>query len=412
MICIIGAGISGLSTADNLDNNFVVLEKECSPGGLSTQYHSGKHWFDFSGHYFHFAEKGEIKEYVERFSPFKEYKRDSRIHMFGKLIPFPVQYHLSYFPEEAGLRILNEMRSRSNRGYGSLKDSLTANFGETLYGLFFEPFMSKYYRRDLAGIIPEMDRGSIPIPDLKNVEDGLAGKNFADKGYNPVFYYPDNGLRSFIGNIEKGVSGKIRYNEAVKEIRMKERKIVTERGAYPFSKMVNTIPLRTFLGMLSPKPDWVCDAGDLESVSTLVVNLILREKRENFHWVYLPEETTPFYRAGYYPGHSETACYIERTLEEGEGFDNGRAEREVIEVLKKLNMIIDEDEIEYMDMRIIPGSYIIFNKKWKTIVPGLLEKLKENGIYSIGRYGSWNYSSMSDDIKQGIRTAEMLNGES
>jgi hypothetical protein len=38
MIVIIGAGISGLTAARNLDKDYIVLEKENYIGGLSTQY--------------------------------------------------------------------------------------------------------------------------------------------------------------------------------------------------------------------------------------------------------------------------------------------------------------------------------------------------------------------------------------
>ncbi len=411
MIFIIGAGISGLSVADNLTKDFTILEKSDYPGGLATQYRSGEYWFDFSGHYFHFADKVNVENYVEQFSHFKEYKRDSRIYMSGQLIPFPVQYHLSYFPEETGLKIFEEMKGRTEESFDNLKDSLIGNFGKTLYDIFFGPFMTKYYGRDLSEIIPAMDRGSIPVPDLKSVEEGLSGKNFSDKGYNPVFYYPEDNLRAFVGNIEKNLSGKIKYNETVLEVDLKERKIKTDKGEYFFSKIVNTMPLKGLINTLSPCPEWADGADKLESVSTLVVNLVLREKRENFHWVYLPEESSRFYRAGYYPGHPDTACYLERSLNEGESYDIEEVRTEVVTILKQLNMIVSEAEIEHMDIRVIPGSYTIFNREWKKIVPGMLEKLRENNIHSIGRYGSWNYSSMSNDIKNGIETADLLNGD-
>lgn len=412
MIFIIGAGISGLSVADNLNEDFAILEKSDHPGGLATQFRSGKYWFDFSGHYFHFSGKEDIRKYIEQFSLFEEYKRDSRIYMFGKMIPFPVQYHLSHFPGKTGYKILEEMKRRTLKDYKNLKESLLGNFGETLYEVFFRPFMTKYYGRDLSEIIPEMDRGSIPVPDLESVEEGLSGKNFSDKGYNPVFYYPSDNLRTFIGNIEKKLPKKIRYNETVLEVNLRDRKIKTSRGEYPFTKLVNTIPLRDFINILNPSPDWTVDTKMLESVSTMVVNLILRKKRESFHWVYLPDESSGFYRAGYYPAHPDIACYLERSLNEGEGYDLEEVRGDVLILLKNLNMIVSEDDIIHMDVRVIPCSYTIFNKEWKNTVPGLLGKLKENNVYSIGRYGSWNYSSMSDDIKSGIETAEILNGRS
>jgi len=410
MIYILGAGISGLTIADNLNTDFAIIEKNGYPGGLSTQYRSGEYWFDFSGHYFHFSEKENIKKYLENFAEFREYERDSRIYLFGGLIPFPVQYHLSYFPEKTGRKILSEMRSNRENKSENLEESLSGKFGPTLYKLFFKPFMTKYYRRNLSEIIPEMDRGSIPVPDVKSVEEGLAGKNFKDTGYNPLFYYPSGGLKAFIEKFGEKAAGRIRYNEKVEEIDLKSRIIRSDKGEYNFSEIVNTMSLRDLMKVLGPGTEWQEYEQKLESVSTLVVNLILSEKRENFHWVYLPEASIGFYRAGYYPGHPDIACYLERSLKEGERYDTGKEKEEVISVLKKLNMIISEDEIRHFDIRVIPNSYVIFNKEWKNIVPGLIEELKGHGIYSIGRYGAWDYSSMSDDIKSGISIAGLLKG--
>ena len=35
--------------------------------------------------------------------------------------------------------------------------------------------------------------------------------------------------------------------------------------------------------------------------------------------------------------------------------------------------------------------------------------LRRQGIHSIGRYGSWNYSSMADDIQMAQATAARIN---
>ncbi len=409
MIYIIGAGISGLSVANNLKKEFTIFEKSDHPGGLATQYKSGNYWFDFSGHYFHFAAMEEIKKYVETFSGFKEYKRDSKIYLSGKLIPFPIQYHLSYFSKKTGQLIFEEMKKRVKKDYNNLQDSLIGNFGETLYNIFFRPFMTKYYGRELSDIIPAMEKGSIPIPDLKSVEEGLNGKNFTDKGYNPVFYYPDDNLRTFIENIERGVSGKIKYKETVLNIDLEKKKIRTDKEEYKFSEIVNTMPLKNLLSILTPRPEWAGDINKLESTSTLVVNLILKKQRKDFHWVYLPEEFSRFYRAGYYPGHPDIACYLEMSLNSEKEYNPVTVKTDTVNILKKLEMIISEDEIVHMDICVIPDSYVIFNKDWKKIVPGILDQLSGNRIYSIGRYGSWNYSSMSSDIKSSLNTARLLN---
>ncbi len=410
MIIVIGAGISGLNVAENLKNDFTIFEKNNYPGGLCTQYKSGEFWFDFSGHYLHFQGKKNIKDYVEKFSEFSEFIRDSRIFMFEEFIPYPIQYHLSYFPEKTAKIIFDEIKSRPLNGEPeNLEESLIGNFGKTLYDLFFNPFMSKYYGRQLKEIVPKMDKGSIPVPDIKNVRDGLSGKKFTDKGYNPVFYYPKGDLRSMISGMERGVKKYIRYNEKVTGIDLNAKTVTTETGKHGFSSVVNTMPLNKLIRIIDPKPEWVPNPSLLESVSTIVVNLILKERRKPFHWVYLPETDQKFYRAGYYPARNYNACYLEMSVSENTDFIRSETESSAVEVLKNLDMIESEGDILHMDIKLIPDSYIIFNRVWKSLVPKLLVKLRENGIYSIGRYGAWNYSSMSDDIGMAIETARRIN---
>jgi hypothetical protein len=72
-------------------------------------------------------------------------------------------------------------------------------------------------------------------------------------------------------------------------------------------------------------------------------------------------------------------------------------------------MIRGRGEISLIDCRLIPVSYVIFNRHWQETVPPLLASLRDRGIFSIGRYGSWNYTSMSDDIQSAMHTAEQLN---
>ena len=109
MIVIIGAGISGLTAARNLDKDYIILEKENYIGGLSTQYHANGYWFDFGGHYFHFQDKDDIKKYLLNFSRFKEFKRKSKTFLLNRYIPYPVQLHLSYLPSPLKNKILKEI---------------------------------------------------------------------------------------------------------------------------------------------------------------------------------------------------------------------------------------------------------------------------------------------------------------
>ena len=408
MIIIIGAGITGLSVAGALKKSWMILEKESYWGGLCTQYKTGNHWFDFSGHYFHFKGKDKIKKKLDRHAPFIQYKKRSKTLVCNRMVPFPLQFHLSYLPRSLGRQILNEILSGSRHSAGSLSDFLKANFGHSLFKLFFEPFLTKYLQRDLESIIANMDKGSIPVPDKEQVLQGFSGKRFDDTGYNPVFYYPAIPMRRFIDNMAEKTKPGIHLNEPVVKIDTNARRVFTPNRSYPYDTIINTMPLKNLVQLLEPG-DQLPPHQSFDHISTSFTNVVLRKKKRRFHWLYIPDPDIPFYRVGFYPGQSPPVCYLERTLKPGENSQRSLPTETAAQILKRLDVIDQPDDIMFQDTRTIPVSYVIFNHQWPNTVPATLKQLKRWGIHSIGRYGAWTYSSMSDDVRSALETAELMN---
>jgi protoporphyrinogen oxidase len=412
MIVIIGAGVSGLTAAHNLPagSDYIILEKSSVPGGLATQFRSGDYWFDYGGHYFHFQDKPEIKTYLERFCRFREFKRKSKTFLLNRYIPFPVQFHLSYLPAPVRSKILQEMLEHDDdEDYtaANLQEFLLHHFGETLTSLFFNPFLGKYYNTDLSTLAANMDKGSIPVPDRERVQAGYTGKTFASAGYNPVIYYPAPSLRSFIQRYAEPVNDRIRYNEEVVAVDSRNKIVQTTAGStYRYDRLVTSMPLKRLLEIITPRTD-LPSPDRLRHTSTLLVNAVLKRKRKRFHWVYLAEEKFPFYRAGLYAGHPFPACYLERNVPPGVPpvFDRDALLADISFTLKELQIIENSAEIRYFDARIIPVSYVVFDTHWHSLVPPALKALEARDIYSIGRFGTWNYSSMANDIRDAREAA-------
>ncbi len=407
MNVVIGAGISGLSAGQVLDGDFVILEKSAAPGGLSGQYRAGGFAFDHGGHYFHFQDKPEIKEHVERFQPFREFRRDSKVFLLGRFIPYSLQYHLAYLPAPLRRPILTEILAGSVRGGDDLEEFLQASFGQRLCRLFFAPYLQKFYGRPLSQLIPGMDKGSIPVPRLEEVLAGSRGRQRFSEGYNPVFYYPAHSLQGFIDSYSRAVRDRVRFGEKVIRIEPGSKKVLTAAGEYRYENLVSTMPLKELLKIISPSPPFPREK--LQHISTLVVNAVLARRRRRFHWLYLPEKRFPFYRAGYYPAAGPVAVYLEKTIRTGTPLDEPQLFRELSYTLRRTGMIANEREILFHDLKKIPVSYVVFDRNWPRLVPAVLSHLRRQQIHSIGRYGSWNYSSMADDILMARETAGRIN---
>ncbi len=404
MIIIIGAGISGLTCANNLDKEFIVLEKSNKIGGLSTQYYDNGFLFDFGGHYFHFKDKENIKDYVFNFAKFLKFYRNSKVYLNDKFISFPIQYHLSEFPEDIGFKIYKEMINRKDlSNHENFEEFLINNFGKTLYNIFFKSFLSKYYKEDLKQMKGFDYKGSIPIPDKSDVQKGYNGEKFNNKGYNFELYYPEKGLKDFIMKYSSKINKKILLNQEVKEIDIKKRIIYTENNKYEYSKLISTMPLKELLRIIK-KPYLNFDYNKLKHISTLITNCVLKHKRREFDWVYLPQNEFEFYRAGYYKYLNYTACYLEKTINKNESPSIDMLKENIYFTLKKLGLIENEKEIEYISIKKIPISYIIFNSYREKNIRIIYKTLEINNIYLSGRYAKWTYSSMSEDILNSINT--------
>lgn len=408
MILIIGAGISGISAARELKNDFLILEKENYVGGLSTRYQANGYWFDFGGHYFHFQKLPEIKKYLKGICKLEEYRRKSEVFIMGKYIPFPIQFHLSYLSSDLRRIIFSEMIETEKNKSGNLDEFLENNFGRHLCDLFFRPFLSKYYGFDLKKIVANMDGGTIPVPDKKSIEESYYQKKSFQTGYNVKFYYPKKSLRSFFESYVTDVRKNIKLLETVTEIDLDKKELKTKKSTFQYDYLISTMPLKSFLQITRQNfrfPSY----KKLKNISTLVVNVVLKRKRKNFHWVYLPEEIFPFYRVGIYLEQHMPVVYLEKSIKVDGFKDDISLLSEIYFTLKKLQLIKNKDEIVYLDKKVIPISYVIFDKNWSELVPRILEQLRSYGIFSIGRYGAWNYSSMSDNIKSAQEIARQVN---
>jgi protoporphyrinogen oxidase len=407
MNIIIGAGISGLSAGHILNGEYLILEKTDQLGGLSGQYQTNGFAFDYSGHYFHFQNKSAVKEYVETYRAFKVFQRSSKIFLLNRLIPYSLQYHLAYLPSRLREIILLEMSHQDKNQIGNLEEFLLANFGKHLYGLFFKPFLSKFYCRSLGELLSDMDKGSIPVPRKEDVQRGAVEKKCFAEGYNPVFYYPHQGMQKFIESYSSSLLDRIRFEEQVMRIDWRQKKIITNKGIYVYENLINTMPLKEFLSILDPVLPFPWQ--QLQHLSTLVVNVVLARRRRHFHWLYLPENDMRFYRAGYYPDGKVTTVYLEKTIAVAERMDNHGIYRDLVHTLHTTGMIEGQHEILFHDLKKIPVSYIVFDKHWPRLVPPALDFLRRQRIFSIGRYGSWNYSSMADDIQMAWDAAALIN---
>lgn len=79
--------------------------------------------------------------------------------------------------------------------------------------------------------------------------------------------------------------------------------------------------------------------------------------------------------------------------------------------LERAGILRPSDELVVSDVKDLHYAYVYFDHHRARTIPAILSELERRGIYSIGRYGRWEHTSMEDAIGQGKHLAERLRME-
>ena len=142
---IIGAGISGLSIAQLLNkDNVVVLEADSRPGGMiKCDRIEGSLFHRTGGHVFNTKREDVMQwfwSFFDKEEQFTKALRNSSVVMGeSKMIPYPIENHAYLLDRETGQQIVNDlvgMAHKENIEPNNFEEFLKDRFGDTLYELY------------------------------------------------------------------------------------------------------------------------------------------------------------------------------------------------------------------------------------------------------------------------------------
>ncbi len=136
------------------------------------------------------------------------------------------------------------------------------------------------------------------------------------------------------------------------------------------------------------------------------------------HWVYFPEKKYVFYRAGIYSNIQPSmalkgyySMYVEVSRNPKETFNSRQSLALILDGLKDAGIVEKNASPEFNLRLTLPYAYVIYDRKKDAALKVIKAYLKKNGIFSIGRYGAWEYSFMERSILDGMSTADHLNNK-
>jgi protoporphyrinogen oxidase len=426
---VLGGGISGLTAARILQDSeqeYLLLERCPTLGGLTRTVEVGEFCFDYTGHFLHLCRypSPQAIPYANLIDEeWTQVNRKSFCYVGGKLITAPIQYNLAELPADlfgACVESYNRRPSPHNGGISNFRDYMISGFGQALSDLFLIPQNEKTMAIGLESLSAQAVRRFFPVPDEKLVRRGMVAdqKDKVDS-YNSTFWYPKiGGVQRLVDGLKLGLRD-CAVNRDIIEVDLKRKAIRTARQeVFHWSSMFSSIPLKSFCEMTNDD-DLRCAAAELSYSATISFNIGLRTplaaELEAIHWIYVPDRTVPFYRVGFYsnigtgmvtPGNS--GLYVEVGMQPNE-LDVTNIARDlqpkVISSLEELGWI-DSQAITCIVTHVINCAYIHHTPERDRALSVILPRLREASVFPIGRYGLWDYISMEDSMES-ARVAAM-----
>ena len=414
---IIGAGISGLTFANYIKDNYIIIEKENEVGGYCRTIKKGDFIWDYAGHFFHFNTEEFKNKFLSKMSKddiiYNE--KCTKIIYKDKIIDFPFQTNIHELDKEEFIDCLYDLFNKEEKDkYDNFLDMLYGKFGKSITEKFLKPYNEKLYAVDLKELDVDAMGRFFPYANIKDIINNM--KEHKVNSYNNTFLYPKNGAGSFINILYKELDkNKVLLNTSITKIDEDQKIAYLSNGnKVEYEYIINTIPLNKFLLLFNNYNEL---QKKLSYNKVLVFNLGFNKKSEKFtkeHWLYIPDKNINFYRCGFYNnilGQEKLSMYIEIGYNKNNNITKEEIDKQLkltLDNLLKLNIIDENTKLEQYVSIIMDPADVHINTETKKEIDELKETLSNNNIYSIGRYGAWIYNSMEDSMLKAKELAEKL----
>lgn len=416
---IVGAGVTGLSFADSIESDdYLICEAGAEIGGYCKTIEQDGFTWDYSGHFFHFKDPELEKYLVDRMGDqrVRPVEKVSRIDYQGHQVDFPFQKNIHQLSKEEFIECLVGVYFKEGfEGEGeprNFKEMLYAKFGRGIAEKFLIPYNEKLYATDLAKLDVDAMGRFFPYANLDQIIGNMRPADADNASYNATFTYPEGGAIQYVKAMAAGVDAdRICLNERVESIDLKRKVAVTNKREISFEYVISSTPFVNLLDMTGIP----YDPSTYSWNKVLVFNMGFdRKGPEGVHWIYYPSKELCFYRLGFYDnifGTDRMSMYVELGYPADAVVDEEVVETQRQQVLKDLEKcgVVDGHELVSWHTVTLDPAYVHITKESVSEVDRLKQVLAARGIYSAGRYGSWTYCSIEDNMIEARRLAAMFN---
>ena len=419
---VVGGGPSGLAVAYSLQGNTLVLEKKTTVGGLCRSiYHEGG-VFDIGGHSFHTPHK-QVRELVHNLLDGGLYTqpRDARVYTHGTLIPYPFQKFFDRIPDPDVVRVCEEGLRNANGNVAeaeNFEDYIICKFGQGIADNFMLPYNRKLWTRDLKQISCEWTSERVAVPKGESETFDTSGDKRKPLQPDSVVGYPQKGgygeiYKSFIPHLPA-----LELNSPVVHIDPHARIATTKSGRqYQWEILVSTIPLPVLVRIVHGTPAEIIALADQLEYMSLRVELLLvgRQLVTPIQRIYIADPEIPPHKialnhnsSAHLRAQPRHAIMAEVSLSPEKPFNLNEIAPRTIAFLCELGILDSPEDIAWRGHVDVKYAYPIYTHQRPALVRGIKDWLAQYHIYTLGRFGDWEYINSDRCVMKGLTLGQEL----
>ena len=294
-------------------------------------------------------------------------------------------------------------------------------FGQGIADHFMLPYNRKLWARDLRKISSEWT--SERVAAAKGVAERFEHTGEIRKPLQSDTWvgYPQIGgfaeiYQSFVPHLPS-----LEVNANVIHIDPKSRVVTTDDGrSYRWRFLVSTMPLPVLVRVVEGTPREVIAAADRLEYTSLRVELLLvgRQLETQIQRIYVADPEIPAHKivlnhnsSAHLRGRSCHAIMAEVSISAEKPVDVDQIGNRTIALLADLGILRSPEDIVWQGHEDVQFAYPVYTYDRLAFVKIIKDWMREHDIYTLGRFGDWEYINSDKCVMKGLRLAAHLSQE-
>lgn len=433
-IAILGAGLSGITTAYFLQNSrdceeITLLEMENTPGGLCRSIQKDGYTYDIGPHILFSKDKEMLALMLSVLDEGKnDLVRSNQILYKGRRIQYPFENDLSKLPERELQYCINAFNNNPYEDYpaNNMIQFFLKTFGEGITNTYLRPYNEKIWKYDPAFMNTQMVE-RIPKPTREEIRRSAAGETIQGYLHQLYFSFPSKGGIQAVpdGFLRRLGPQKCRLmtNAEVTGLCRKDGafEITAGGNSYRADRVISTIPVQALTAAFQESTPELCRrVGRLRYNSIMVafVRLPYDLCGENFAFM-IPDKDVIFHRISkmdflgseYHRRGEESTYMVEVTYRSGDQIacrTDDELKQKISQGLTAIGFAKKAADVEFIDLTRQQYAYVIYDLEHTENMQYIRDFYRRHGILLNGRFGNFEYWNMDKVLRESLELSRRL----